>query len=59
MSSLVIIPEPFAKDNPTVMLMIALYAFFSFITTFISEIVKDIEDLEETNNKVTIHLPVV
>lgn len=43
---IVIVPEPFAKDNPAVMLMIALYAFFSFITTFIREIVKDIEDLE-------------
>ncbi len=43
---IVIVPEPFAKDNPAVMLMIALYAFFSFITTFIREIVKDIEDIE-------------
>lgn len=43
---IVIVPEPFAKDNSAVMLMIALYAFFSFITTLIREIVKDIEDLE-------------
>ena len=43
---IVIVPEPFAKDNPAVMLMIALYAFFSFITTLIREIVKDIEDIE-------------
>lgn len=43
---IVIVPEPFAKDNSAVMLMIALYAFFSFVTTFIREIIKDIEDLE-------------
>ncbi|MBK9638642.1 MAG: geranylgeranylglycerol-phosphate geranylgeranyltransferase [Bacteroidetes bacterium] len=43
---IVIVPEPFAKDNAAVMLMIALFAFFSFINTFIREIVKDIEDLE-------------
>lgn len=43
---IVIVPEPFAKDNSAVILMIALYAFFSFITTLIREIVKDIEDLE-------------
>ncbi len=43
---IVIVPEPFAKDNPGVMLMIAVYAFFSFITTLIREIIKDIEDIE-------------
>jgi 4-hydroxybenzoate polyprenyltransferase len=43
---IIIIPEPFAKDHPGVMLMIAVYAFFSFITTLIREIIKDIEDIE-------------
>ncbi|MBK7965918.1 MAG: geranylgeranylglycerol-phosphate geranylgeranyltransferase [Bacteroidetes bacterium] len=43
---IVIVPEPFAKDHPGVMLMIAVYGFFSFITTLIREIIKDIEDLE-------------
>jgi 4-hydroxybenzoate polyprenyltransferase len=43
---IVIVPEPFAKDHPGVMLMIAVYAFYSFITTLIREIIKDIEDIE-------------
>jgi 4-hydroxybenzoate polyprenyltransferase len=42
----IIVPEPFAKDHPGVMLMIAVYAVFSFITTLIREIIKDIEDME-------------
>lgn len=43
---IVIVPEPFAKDHPGVMLMIAVYAFFSFSTTLIREIIKDIEDID-------------
>ncbi|MBL7922996.1 MAG: geranylgeranylglycerol-phosphate geranylgeranyltransferase [Bacteroidia bacterium] len=43
---MVILPEPFAKENPAVMLMVGAYMFFSFITTFIRELIKDIEDLE-------------
>jgi len=43
---IVIVPEPFAKDHAGIMLMIAVYAFFSFSTTLIREIVKDIEDIE-------------
>ena len=43
---IVIVPELFAKDHPGVMLMVAVYAFFSFMTTLIREIIKDIEDIE-------------
>lgn len=43
---IVIVPEPFAKDHPGVMLLTAVYALFSFITTLIREIIKDIEDIE-------------
>lgn len=43
---IVIVPEPFAKDNSSVMLMIAAYTFFSFFTTLIRELIKDIEDID-------------
>lgn len=42
----VVIPEPFAKENQGIMLMIGAFMFFSFFTTLIRELIKDIEDTE-------------
>ncbi len=43
---IVVIPEPFAKENQGVMLLIGIFMFFSFFTTLLREIIKDIEDIE-------------
>lgn len=43
---MVIMNEPFAKEDQGVMLMIGTFMFFSFYTTFLREFIKDIEDQE-------------
>ena len=43
---IVIIAEPFAREDEAVMLMIGVFMFFSFTTTLIREIIKDIEDID-------------
>ncbi len=43
---IVVIPEPFAKENPGIMLIVGAFMFFSFFTTLVREIIKDIEDAE-------------
>lgn len=43
---MVIMNEPFAREDQGVMLMIGAFMFFSFYTTFLREFIKDIEDTE-------------
>ena len=43
---LVVINEPFAREDEGVMLMIGGFMFFSFFTTLIREFIKDIQDIE-------------
>lgn len=43
---MVIMNEPFAREDQGVMLMIGTFMFFSFYTTFLREFIKDIEDEE-------------
>lgn len=42
---MVILPEPLAKQSRPVMLMVTFYLFFTFITTLVRELIKDLEDL--------------
>jgi 4-hydroxybenzoate polyprenyltransferase len=43
---MVVLPEPLARQSQAVMLMITFYMFFSFFTTLIRELLKDLEDLD-------------
>ncbi|MBK7887928.1 MAG: geranylgeranylglycerol-phosphate geranylgeranyltransferase [Bacteroidetes bacterium] len=41
---IVVIPEPFVKEHPGIMLIVGAFMFFSFLLTLVREIIKDIED---------------
>jgi 4-hydroxybenzoate polyprenyltransferase len=43
---MVILNEPFARNDQSVMLMIGVFMLFSFLTTVLREFIKDIEDEE-------------
>lgn len=43
---MVILNEPFAREDEGVMLMIGIFMLFSFLTTVLREFIKDIEDEE-------------
>lgn len=43
---IVIMNEPFAREDQGVMLMIGIFMMFSFLTTLLREFIKDIEDAE-------------
>lgn len=43
---MVVLPEPLARQSEAVMLMVTFYMFFTFFTTLIRELLKDLEDLD-------------
>lgn len=43
---MVVLPEPLARQSQAVMLMITFYMFFTFFTTLIRELLKDLEDMD-------------